>query len=89
MALIHTQIDQPPSNGACNDNYVLCGLYNRKYPDKRSMGFPFDRTIKDSPDDLKAFVSKYGNMKMKSITIRHLSENTAQIGDNPLNITDL
>ncbi|XP_060806767.1 phenoloxidase subunit 1-like [Amyelois transitella] len=29
--------------GSCNDAASYCGLRDRKYPDKRAMGFPFDR----------------------------------------------
>lgn len=29
--------------GTCNDAASYCGLRNRKYPDRRPMGFPFDR----------------------------------------------
>lgn len=83
------QIDQAPSKGACNDNYVLCGLRNRKYPDKRAMGFPFDRPLSEDSPNLKEFASKFDNMIAKPITIRHLSENTAQVGDNPLDIAEL
>lgn len=53
------------------------------------MGFPFDRKISDAPSDLKTFAANYSNMIVKSITIRHLSENTAQIGDDPSNTTHL
>lgn len=68
---------------------MLCGLRNRKYPDKRSMGFPFDRPISDSPKDLIGFASNYDNMIAKQITIRHLSESTAQVGNNPFDIDHL
>lgn len=77
------------SSGACNDNYVLCGLRNRKYPDKRSMGFPFDRLVSGIPINLTTFATIHDNMIAKEISIRHLSENTAQVGDNPLDIVDL
>ncbi|KAL0868113.1 hypothetical protein ABMA27_008748 [Loxostege sticticalis] len=29
--------------GSCNDAASYCGIRDRKYPDKRAMGFPFDR----------------------------------------------
>lgn len=29
--------------GTCNDAASYCGIRDRKYPDRRSMGFPFDR----------------------------------------------
>lgn len=53
------------------------------------MGFPFDRPISDSPEDLTGFASNYDNMIAKQITIRHFSEYIAQVGDNPLDIDHL
>lgn len=82
------QIDQPPANGVCNDNYVLCGLRQRKYPDSRAMGYPFDRASVNVRSFDK-FLSQHKNMISKPITIRHVSENTAQIGDNPNDIVNL
>lgn len=32
-----------PRNASCDDALSFCGLKNAKYPDKRAMGFPFDR----------------------------------------------
>lgn len=29
----------------CDDAMSFCGLKNAKYPDKRAMGFPFDKSI--------------------------------------------
>ncbi|KPJ13411.1 Phenoloxidase subunit 1 [Papilio machaon] len=29
--------------GTCNDAAAYCGIRDRRYPDKRPMGFPFDR----------------------------------------------
>ncbi|XP_055308604.1 ovochymase-2-like [Sitodiplosis mosellana] len=31
------KVDHNPSNGICSDSYVLCGLQNRKYPEKLAM----------------------------------------------------
>ncbi|XP_055308600.1 phenoloxidase 3-like [Sitodiplosis mosellana] len=78
------KVDQGPSNGICSDSYVLCGLQNRKYPDKRPMGFPFDRPADDGVTIFDDFLTGMGNMISKSITIRHLDENMAQV-DNVSN----
>lgn len=86
LLLLFTQVDQPASNGVCNDNYPLCGLRNRKYPDARAMGFPFDRKAIQSIGTMKDFIKGHDNMITKEISIRHLSENTAQIGDDLNNI---
>lgn len=40
------RVDQPDSKNPCNDAAVFCGLKDQKYPDKRNMGFPFDRPYK-------------------------------------------
>lgn len=37
------RVDQPESNNECNDAASFCGLKDQKYPDRRPMGFPFDR----------------------------------------------
>ncbi|XP_055317646.1 phenoloxidase subunit 1-like [Sitodiplosis mosellana] len=76
------KVDQEPSNGVCNDNYIMCGLRNRKYPDRRPLGFPFDRPAADGVTTVDDFVSYFNNMIAKQITIRHLNENKAQGGDN-------
>ncbi|CAG9791144.1 unnamed protein product [Diatraea saccharalis] len=35
---------QQDTVGSCNDAASYCGIRDRKYPDRRPMGFPFDRT---------------------------------------------
>lgn len=52
----------------CNDAHSFCGLRDKKYPDKRSMGFPFDRPI--HANSLEDFVKGYENMNVQEITIR-------------------
>lgn len=38
------RVDQPSNtNGPCNDAASFCGLKDLLYPDRRSMGYPFDR----------------------------------------------
>lgn len=84
--LFYSKVEQSPPNGVCNDNYVLCGLRNRKYPDKRSMGYPFDRPASEDVMIFEDFTNGRDNMISKKITIRHLDENQAQSGDNPNNM---
>lgn len=60
----------------------MCGLRNRKYPDKRPMGFPFDRPADYDVNVFDDFLTGNDNMIAKKITIRHLDEYTAQVGDN-------
>lgn len=40
------RVDQPDLKNPCNDAASFCGLKDQKYPDKRAMGFPFDRPYK-------------------------------------------
>lgn len=40
------RVDQPDLKNSCNDAVSFCGLKDQKYPDKRAMGFPFDRPFK-------------------------------------------
>nr|CAD12808.1 hemocyanin [Epiperipatus sp. TB-2001] len=51
----------------CQDAVSYCGIINDLYPDKKPMGFPFDRLI---PSDLATFVSR-SNMKIFDISIIH------------------
>ena len=55
-------------NVDCNDAYSFCGLKDRLYPDKRAMGFPFDRRA--TATNLQSFISPYPNMRTTDITIR-------------------
>lgn len=55
-------------NVACNDAASFCGLKDQLYPDRRSMGFPFDRH--HSADTLADFVRLSPNMRLGQCTIR-------------------
>ncbi|KAG8238619.1 hypothetical protein J437_LFUL018537 [Ladona fulva] len=50
------KVDQP-SGGGCEDAVSYCGLRDRKYPDRRSMGFPFDRMPRTGVDTLQQFLT--------------------------------
>lgn len=52
----------------CNDAHSFCGLKDRKYPDKRSMGYPFDRN--HSAASIQQFVAANTNMKLGEVTIK-------------------
>ncbi|XP_055838202.1 phenoloxidase 2-like [Episyrphus balteatus] len=51
----------------CGDAESFCGLKDKLYPDKRSMGFPFDRPI--SSGNLGEFTNQYPNMAITPIKI--------------------
>ncbi|XP_015593471.1 phenoloxidase 1 [Cephus cinctus] len=52
----------------CTDAASFCGLRDRKYPDIRSMGFPFDRRPRGNVDTLAQFLT--GNMAVTDISVR-------------------
>lgn len=56
---------QPASSHCTSISY--CGLQDKEYPDKRLMGYPFDRPF---PQGIGATVAGLGNMAMRTIKIR-------------------
>ncbi|KAJ0173370.1 hypothetical protein K1T71_011546 [Dendrolimus kikuchii] len=61
--------------GACNDASSYCGIRDRKYPDRRAMGFPFDR--RSDAFMLSDFLKP--NMAVRDCTIR-FTDTTRQRG---------
>lgn len=55
--------------GDCRTGVTFCGLRDKKYPDKRPMGYPFDRPLRDGVETLKSFMTP--NMASTQITIIH------------------
>lgn len=55
--------------GVCNDAYSYCGLKDKLYPDRRSMGYPFDRQPRDGVDTFQQFLTP--NMRVQDVVIRH------------------
>lgn len=55
--------------GTCNDAASFCGVRDRLYPDRRSMGYPFDRLGRQGADRLQQFLTP--NMATIQCTIRH------------------
>lgn len=62
------RIDQD-IGGQCSDASSFCGIRNRKYPDARAMGYPFDRRPRDGVSTLPQFLTP--NMRVADVTIRH------------------
>ncbi|KAK2587196.1 hypothetical protein KPH14_002940 [Odynerus spinipes] len=60
------EVKQDESSG-CKDAASFCGLRDRKYPDARSMGYPFDRRPRAGVDTLAQFLT--GNMAVTTISI--------------------
>lgn len=62
------QIDQPDgANTPCDQASSFCGLRDKKYPDKRAMGFPFDRPSATATS-IEDFILP--NMALVDFTIR-------------------
>uniref|UniRef100_A0A182MJQ9 Hemocyanin C-terminal domain-containing protein n=1 Tax=Anopheles culicifacies TaxID=139723 RepID=A0A182MJQ9_9DIPT len=49
-------------NEDCNDSHSYCGLRNQLFPDRRAMGFPFDRLPAAEDHLLRDFVGRFSNM---------------------------
>lgn len=55
--------------GTCNDSASYCGVRDRLYPDRKPMGYPFDRLSRTGADRLATFLTP--NMRSTDITIMH------------------
>ncbi|XP_059616952.1 phenoloxidase 2 [Phlebotomus argentipes] len=53
--------------GTCNDAFSFCGVRDRLYPDRRPMGFPFDRLPRQGSDRLNTFLTP--NMFTANVSI--------------------
>ncbi|KZC12758.1 PREDICTED: phenoloxidase 2-like [Dufourea novaeangliae] len=60
-------VEQEESSG-CNDAVSFCGLKDRKYPDARQMGYPFDRQPRQGVETLPQFLT--GNMAITEIIVK-------------------
>ncbi|XP_058123593.1 phenoloxidase 8-like [Anopheles ziemanni] len=64
------RVEEFDENDNCNDAHMFCGLRDRRFPDARSMGYPFDRFTPSSVKSLQEFSRPYGNMRTVPVTIR-------------------
>ncbi|XP_058055846.1 phenoloxidase 8-like [Anopheles bellator] len=64
------RVEDINENEVCSDAHMFCGLRDRRYPDARSMGYPFDRFTSESVRSLQEFTSPYKNMATTPVTIR-------------------
>ncbi|XP_066260110.1 phenoloxidase 1 [Euwallacea similis] len=60
------RINQDPA-GQCNDADSYCGIKDKLYPDRRSMGYPFDRMPRNGVDTLQQFLTP--NMRVQDVSI--------------------
>uniref|UniRef100_A0A1I8Q7Q8 tyrosinase n=1 Tax=Stomoxys calcitrans TaxID=35570 RepID=A0A1I8Q7Q8_STOCA len=55
--------------GSCSDAASYCGVRDRMYPDRRAMGYPFDRLPREGAERLANFLTP--NMSIVDVTVRH------------------
>ena len=53
----------------CRTGMSYCGLNNKLYPDRRSMGYPFDRSFNTEVTSMQKFMTP--NMFMTDVKIIH------------------
>lgn len=63
-------VEQAPPSG-CVQPPAYCGWRGRRYPDRQSMGYPFDRMPRKGVETLKDFLTP--NMRVQDVTIRFTS----------------
>lgn len=62
--------------GTCNDATSFCGVRDRLYPDRKPMGYPFDRLARAGVDRLQQFLTR--NMNTVQCSIIHNPNRTVQ-----------
>ncbi|KAK9503579.1 hypothetical protein O3M35_010108 [Rhynocoris fuscipes] len=65
---------------ACADAVSYCGLKGSKYPDKKPMGFPFDRPARSGVDTIQQFLTP--NMRIQDVSIVHSNRTTIRPPSN-------
>lgn len=55
--------------GTCNDSASYCGVRDRRYPDRKPMGYPFDRLPRQGADRLSSFMTP--NMRRVDVNVVH------------------
>ncbi|EDS29448.1 prophenoloxidase [Culex quinquefasciatus] len=58
--------------GTCNDAASYCGVRDRLYPDKKAMGYPFDRLARTGVDRLATFLTP--NMAVQAVNVIHIDK---------------
>lgn len=64
--------------GTCNDAFAYCGVRDGRYPDKKPMGYPFDRKSRAIPNNIVPSLDDFvtPNMKVQDVAIRFKRLNT-------------
>ncbi|XP_017466630.1 PREDICTED: phenoloxidase 2-like [Rhagoletis zephyria] len=63
--------------GSCSAAASYCGVRDRLYPDRRAMGFPFDRLSGSGADRLENFLTP--NMSIVDIVVRHENRTVTRV----------
>ncbi|XP_071448022.1 phenoloxidase 2-like [Hetaerina americana] len=56
-------------DGSYSKGSSYCGVRDKVYPDRRPMGYPFDRLPEDDHDTLEKFVNRSSNMAVQDVKI--------------------
>ncbi|XP_067015103.2 phenoloxidase 2 [Anabrus simplex] len=64
---IDDRVEQRPTTNACQDGHSYCGIRGQLYPDRRPMGFPFDRIPPNNGMKLEDFL--LSNMHAVNVSI--------------------
>jgi hypothetical protein len=66
----------------CKESLSYCGILSELYPDKKPMGYPFDRSLpakEQGTSTLDDFIAQYSNMSTTEVTIRHNKEKLTKV----------
>ncbi|KAK7790028.1 hypothetical protein R5R35_006635 [Gryllus longicercus] len=66
------RVNPPPQPNSCSQGHSYCGIFNQPYPDRRPMGYPFDRNPRTNAQTLAQFLTP--NMLVTPVTIRFFDE---------------
>ncbi|XP_076064105.1 phenoloxidase 1-like [Oratosquilla oratoria] len=71
-----------PTPRACGNAASFCGILNGKYPDKKPMGFPFDRLPSDHPTNgpwmVEEYLGRFSNVSVTEINIKFSKKKIAE-----------
>ncbi|KAK7874024.1 hypothetical protein R5R35_013428 [Gryllus longicercus] len=56
--------------GRCKAAVSFCGLRDKRFPDRRPMGFPFDRLPRNADHYLRQFMAALDNMRAVDVTVQ-------------------
>nr|CAO98768.1 putative prophenoloxidase [Artemia franciscana] len=62
------------TNKPCSRGTSYCGVLDDKYPDKRPMGFPFDRPIEDATTTYEDFTEGLTNIFKREVVVQFKDE---------------